>query len=77
MNLADINIGEKYKMIEADTDFSEKIIFIKKNSVVQVLDKDGGADLDVLVQDLSKRMIEGWWISHECLEIIERRCDNE
>jgi len=75
MNLTDIKIGEKYKMIEADTDLSGKIIFIKKDAIVQVLDKDSGSDLDVLVQDLSKRKITDgvWWISHECLEIIERK----
>ena len=66
MNLTDIKIGEKYKMIEADTDLSGKIIFIKKDAIVQVLDKDSGSDLDVLVQDLSKRKITDgvWWISH-------------
>jgi len=74
MNLADIKIGENYKMIKADTDFDEKFIFIKKDSVVQVLDKDSGSDLDVLVQDLSKRKtVDGvWWISHECLERIPK-----
>ena len=74
MNLADIKIGEKYKMIEADTDFSEKIVFVKRGAIVQVLDKDSGSDLDVFVQDLStdKNRDGVWWIRHECLEIMKR-----
>lgn len=82
MNLADIKIGEKYKMIENSPEkkpyFSrEGKVLIKKDAMVQVLEKDELDTEDVLVQDLSEnKFLDGvWWISHKCLEIIERRSD--